>query len=572
MDYEKFGEENEMTEKSGGVQRQDSAEITPSEVVSTSSSGQISDTKINIDKKEGGNSSLKIYDIEKKSDVQYVEDPGAKDVPKSGIEWLQWVAQSLVENMIFRIITVLLILLDFTLVTIALANLVCNASNVLEIISHGIISYFVLEIFLRMFYMGRRFFYNWIDVVDMIVVFGSFVVDMVFIFISDKAACTSTEGSDYAKLLVIGRVFRIIRIIRIVYFMYVQRRHVSTATRRVVSQNKRRYQRDGFDLDLCYITERVIAMSFPSTGLMAVYRNPVREVARFFDTKHKDHYRLYNLCSERDYDETLFHNRVERIFIDDHNVPTVKDMIWFCKNAKEFLAEDKRNVIAIHCKGGKGRTGTIICVWLIECGIFEEAKDSLDYFGDRRTDLSVGSKFQGVETPSQSRFVGYYEKVKKLYNGELPPRKELKIKSFKIESIRGVGNGDGSDLSLELRVDGLLIFEANVGRGINCERDHNPEEDTLTIALKNAPVIADDVKVRFLSTNKNFPKIYDYCAFYFWFHTSFIENNKLRLPRDEVDNPHKKAGRKVFRETFAIEVNFEEADPFFAPSGVSEQP
>lgn len=27
---------------------------------------------------------------------------------------------------------------------------------------------------------------------------------------------------------------------------------------------------------------------------------------------------------ERDYDETLFHNRVERIFIDDHNVPTVK--------------------------------------------------------------------------------------------------------------------------------------------------------------------------------------------------------------------------------------------------------
>jgi len=25
----------------------------------------------------------------------------------------------------------------------------------------------------------------------------------------------------------------------------------------------------------------------------------------------------------------------------------------------------------------------------------------LDYFGDRRTDLSVGKTFQGVETPSQ---------------------------------------------------------------------------------------------------------------------------------------------------------------------------
>ena len=37
----------------------------------------------------------------------------------------------------------------------------------------------------------------------------------------------------------------------------------------------------------------------------------------------------------------------------------------------------------------------------------------------------------------KSRFVGYYEKVKKLYNGELPPKKQLRITSFKIESIAG---------------------------------------------------------------------------------------------------------------------------------------
>ena len=49
-------------------------------------------------------------------------------------------------------------------------------------------------------------------------------------------------------------------------------------------------------------------------------------------------------------------------------------MIEFCDNAREFMAQDQQNVISIHCKGGKGRTGTMICVWLIECGLFDGAE------------------------------------------------------------------------------------------------------------------------------------------------------------------------------------------------------
>uniref|UniRef100_A0A8C5WZT5 Phosphatidylinositol-3,4,5-trisphosphate 3-phosphatase n=1 Tax=Malurus cyaneus samueli TaxID=2593467 RepID=A0A8C5WZT5_9PASS len=253
-----------------------------------------------------------------------------------------------------------------------------------------------------------------------------------------------------------------------------------------VSENKRRYMKDGFDLDLTYITDRIIAMSFPSSGKQSFYRNPIKEVARFLDTKHPDHYKVYNLCSEKGYDPKYFHYRVERIFIDDHNVPALQDMLNFTANVREWMRKDEKNVIAIHCKGGKGRTGTMVCTWLIDSDQFESAKESLDYFGERRTDRSTSTKFQGVETPSQSRYVGYYEILKNKYNLTLPPERQLKIKNLKIHTIHGKNSCIWTILYLVM---------ASYYRQM------------VTVTL-------------------NLPKGYDGCPFFFWFNTSFIENNR----------------------------------------------
>ena len=56
--------------------------------------------------------------------------------------------------------------------------------------------------------------------------------------------------------------------------------------KRLVSLEKHRYQRDGYDLDLCYITERIIAMGFPSQGVEGFYRNHMEDVKTFFELKH----------------------------------------------------------------------------------------------------------------------------------------------------------------------------------------------------------------------------------------------------------------------------------------------
>ena len=82
------------------------------------------------------------------------------------------------------------------------------------------------------------------------------------------------------------------------------------------------------------------------------YRNPIERVAKFLNDKHPRKYRIYNLCSERTYDTHHFIGcTVERFMIDDHNVPTLEDMLRFAKSVKEWLQSDPENVIVVHCKG-----------------------------------------------------------------------------------------------------------------------------------------------------------------------------------------------------------------------------
>ena len=73
--------------------------------------------------------------------------------------------------------------------------------------------------------------------------------------------------------------------------------------RHLVSGSKRRTQTGQHDLDLTYITPRIIAMGFPAVGLEGRYRNNMEQVQRFFGTYHPaNRYRVYNLCEERVYE------------------------------------------------------------------------------------------------------------------------------------------------------------------------------------------------------------------------------------------------------------------------------
>lgn len=170
-----------------------------------------------------------------------------------------------------------------------------------------------------------------------------------------------------------------------------------------VSKQKRRFVDSQFDLDLTYITDRIIAMGFPSHGAESMYRNSSTDVVNFFNTRHKDHYKVYNLCSERKYDHALFDGKVSWFPFDDHNVCAFQDIAYFCKDVAMFLAKHPKNVAAIHCKAGKGRTGLMISIFLLYCGEWNTAPEALSYYGFARTHDQ-----KGVTIPSQKRWVNYF--------------------------------------------------------------------------------------------------------------------------------------------------------------------
>lgn len=205
------------------------------------------------------------------------------------------------------------------------------------------------------------------------------------------------------------------------------------AARNKVGTNKKRFQRDGFDLDLCYITRNIIAMSVPAVdNIVKLYRNPIEDVERFFRKKHTElradgklHglYQIHNMCPELPYSDshfTISGGEIVRYGVQDHTPPSLNQLVDFCSSAQEFLQRksmepsttDKgknKLVLAIHCRGGKGRTGTAIVAWLLYSKQHKTNEEAMAYFARKRTDLKKKGKLQGIETPSQKRYCKCWE-------------------------------------------------------------------------------------------------------------------------------------------------------------------
>lgn len=302
---------------------------------------------------------------------------------------------------------------------------------------------------------------------------------------------------------------------------------MTSYVRKLVSKKKRRFSEDGFDLDLSYITPRIIAMGYPASSFESLYRNPKSEVRRFLEVRHKDKYKVWNLCAEKAYDAALFSNRVERMPFYDHQAPPIDIMRSFCMSVDEWLKQDPENVAVVHCKAGKGRTGVMISCYMVFSGSYPEPAESLRVYAVARTYNS-----KGVTIPSQIRYVHYFHRSLQEGWVEVP---RIQRVLYRIQLTPSFASGKGLT---------FVIQTPQFEEMYNYETSHEPVrtgDDVVTLNLDDnngagLPFAGDAL---FVFNDKQTFKTKK--IFHCWVNTAFVDNNMLVFDVDSLDGPDRKS-------------------------------
>ncbi|KAM9123352.1 tensin-1 isoform 7-T7 [Pangshura tecta] len=161
---------------------------------------------------------------------------------------------------------------------------------------------------------------------------------------------------------------------------------------------------DTCELDLVYITERIIAISYPSSAEEQNFRSNLKEVAQMLKSKHGDNYLLFNL-SERRHDISRLHSRVLDFGWPDLHTPALEKICSICKAMDTWLSAEPHNVVVLQSKGNRGRMGVVVAAYMHYSNISASADQALDRFAMKRF---YEDKVVPVGQPSQKRYVHYF--------------------------------------------------------------------------------------------------------------------------------------------------------------------
>jgi len=312
----------------------------------------------------------------------------------------------------------------------------------------------------------------------------------------------------------------------------------------------RRYVSSVFNLDLSFITPRIIAMGYPTD-----YTNPIADYCMFFNKKFKHRYCIYNLSGKR-YRDTKFHGSVCNHPIKEKDVCPFRRIKPLCDSMVSWLDKDEKNVLAIHGKNGRGRTGMIVSCLICQLNKWFTANRAMRYFAAQRS-----KNMSGVTTPSQRLYVCYYERY--LSDADsIPDSRPLKFHSLFMSPVpHGVTDREvffTLTLLDDSRQKGGAATTPRELDSRECRSTCERCEDFLCITLFSQNV-DHDVRVDVFSKGMFKSRLYSFC-----FNTRFLpEAGKdgfvvLQLSKKDIDLACKDTKHRQFDSDFHVRVKLKE--------------
>lgn len=258
--------------------------------------------------------------------------------------------------------------------------------------------------------------------------------------------------------------------------------------------------------------------------------------------------------------EGLF-NLVERFPFDDHKPCALKMINKFCNSVDAYLAEHPSNVVGIHCKAGKGRTGLMVSCYLLHSGLCMSAEAALAKFSRERTWDN-----KGVTIPSQIRYTYYYEALLRRPQVTSYSYKLTRVRFNSVPNFDASISGGGCDPYVVVKAlikepgDNVVWTRATTfnqlsAAGARGVKKFYPRDGYVDIDLEPFDVFLDgDVNLIFLDydTYSQSDKMFEVC-----FHTAFVENNYLAFEKSVLDGAIKDKKNLKFSATFKAELFME---------------
>lgn len=217
---------------------------------------------------------------------------------------------------------------------------------------------------------------------------------------------------------------------------------------------------DGW-LDLTYVTPRVIVAAGPTDNILhGLFRSPIHRIIAHLNETHVEnetkHWHVWNLRREHSgyiVEDELQENWSWRPF-PDHQPPSLLLLEKVVKEIALFLSQNSKNVALIHCKEGKGRSGTICCAYLMYeakmRGLSLSDEAAIRIFTQKRMRRLFGP---GVSTVCQRRYLHYWG-----YLLRMPAAVRINYDNF--HSLDSVPFKTSSSLITKLKLLGPSAFLA----------------------------------------------------------------------------------------------------------------